>query len=72
MPMIMKRLEEIGRGELRRKIEEMEEAVEDTSVMTSDLLPGCRECKKLKENTICLAKRTNRNDCFFRQPIADR
>ena len=63
--------EEIG-GDLRRKIEEEEEAVEVTSVMRSDLPPGRRECQKVKEHTICLAKRTNRNDCFLRQPIVDR
>ena len=62
-------------GDWSRRIEEEDEekeAVEDTSVMWSDLPPGRRECQKLKERTICLAYRTNRNGCFLRQPIANR
>ena len=46
-------------------MEEEEEAEEeDTSVMRSELPPGRRECQQLKENTTCLANRTNRNGCF--------
>ena len=41
------------------------------SVMRSDLPPGRRECQKLEEHTNCLANRTNRNGCFFRQLMID-
>ena len=44
----------------------------NTSVMRSDLPPGCRECQKLKGHTICLANNTNRNVLFFRQLMTDR
>ena len=54
-------------------MEEEEEAEEeDTSVMRSELPPGRRECQQLKEHKTCLANRTNRNGCFFRQLMTDR
>ena len=56
----------------RIKRERSEEEEEDAYVMRSDLPPGHRECYKLKEQTICLANRTNRNDCFLRQLIMDK
>ena len=49
-----------------------EEEEEDTSVMTSELPPGRRECQQLKEHTACLANCTNRNGCFLRQLMTDR
>ena len=65
--------EEKRGGELRKRRrseeegeeEEAEEEDEDTSVMTSELPPGRRECQQVKEHTTCLANRTNRNGCFF-------
>ena len=41
-------------------------------MMRSELPPGRRECQQLKEHTTCLANRTNRNGCFFRQLMTDR
>ena len=56
----------------KRRRSEKEEEEEDTSVMRSELAPGRRECQQLKEHTTCLANRTNRNGCFFRQLMTDR
>ena len=63
-------MRKIGRSEEEEEEEEAEE--EDTSVITSELPPGRRECQQLKEHTTCLANRTNRNGCFLRQLMTDR
>ena len=58
-------LRKMRRSEEAEEEEEEEEEEKDMSVTKLDLPPGRPECQKLKEHTIFLANRPDRNGCFL-------